>query len=427
MSSVNLTIKNHLCSMCGACMAVCPKGAIGIRKSEEKKFTIAIDSDKCVECGLCEKVCPSKDLGYAEGERLFQNEKESKWDAYIASAKDESIVKDAVSGGFISTLLEYALSSNEFDAIVTITGYDCRNPVYATIVENQKGLKDFAKSRYIPVLHTRVFEYILRNRDKKVVFVGVPCAVKALYNIITAYKLNKDNYLIVGLFCDRNFTYKINDYFSAHLADSQEIKQTYFRTKKYSKYPGNGLLVLENGTEIQFSARERTQVKDYFQMERCLYCVDKFAVEADISVGDNYTKESAANHSFGENNIIVRTDKGKAVLHQLSKRLVCRPVSAHAVKESQHMNERSENLDFLALKMSSDYGIPSVSRKKYQERCRKIRVGRKYTMNSNIIMVDLERRKWIRKVHKGISIIKEPVLRLVHSWKGKSGPVKFFL
>ena len=49
--------------------------------------------------------------------------------------------------------------------------------------------------------------------------------------------------------------------------------------------------------------------------------MDKFAVEADISVGDNYTKESVVNHRLGENNLIVRTAKGKGILSQLSNEL----------------------------------------------------------------------------------------------------------
>lgn len=43
------------CTMCGACTALCPTGALYIdRPSMEVRF----DSDNCVVCQLCVKVCP---------------------------------------------------------------------------------------------------------------------------------------------------------------------------------------------------------------------------------------------------------------------------------------------------------------------------------------------------------------------------------
>lgn len=47
----------YRCTMCGACTAVCPTGALHVvRPSAEVHF----DEDKCVVCQLCTLACPMK-------------------------------------------------------------------------------------------------------------------------------------------------------------------------------------------------------------------------------------------------------------------------------------------------------------------------------------------------------------------------------
>ena len=57
-NTVNI-IKKENCTGCGACMNICPKGAISmIVDSEGYEFPV-IDYGKCIECGACLKVCPT--------------------------------------------------------------------------------------------------------------------------------------------------------------------------------------------------------------------------------------------------------------------------------------------------------------------------------------------------------------------------------
>ncbi|HHW42292.1 MAG TPA: 4Fe-4S binding protein [Desulfotomaculum sp.] len=43
------------CTMCGACTAICPTGALYI---ERPGMEVRFDSDNCVVCQLCVKACP---------------------------------------------------------------------------------------------------------------------------------------------------------------------------------------------------------------------------------------------------------------------------------------------------------------------------------------------------------------------------------
>ena len=44
-----------ICVACGACMKVCPKGAISVHRG----CYAVVDGAKCVGCGLCAKACPA--------------------------------------------------------------------------------------------------------------------------------------------------------------------------------------------------------------------------------------------------------------------------------------------------------------------------------------------------------------------------------
>ncbi len=48
------------CTQCGACTAVCPSGALSIRRPE---MEVVYDKDKCTVCELCILTCPSRAMG----------------------------------------------------------------------------------------------------------------------------------------------------------------------------------------------------------------------------------------------------------------------------------------------------------------------------------------------------------------------------
>lgn len=67
------------CLHCGACMAVCPAGAL--YKEKETGYILA-DKEKCIGCGLCKDVCPMHVIRYDKNGRI------EKCDGCIARIKE---------------------------------------------------------------------------------------------------------------------------------------------------------------------------------------------------------------------------------------------------------------------------------------------------------------------------------------------------
>lgn len=55
--SQDVTRDEERCTHCGACITVCPTGALYIDKKTRK---VIFDSDKCIACELCVKACPPR-------------------------------------------------------------------------------------------------------------------------------------------------------------------------------------------------------------------------------------------------------------------------------------------------------------------------------------------------------------------------------
>ncbi len=52
------------CVSCGACIAVCPAGAISFTKDKD----IVVEKEKCHRCGVCVEACPRRSLSIQQFE-----------------------------------------------------------------------------------------------------------------------------------------------------------------------------------------------------------------------------------------------------------------------------------------------------------------------------------------------------------------------
>lgn len=85
--------------------------------------------------------------------------------------------------------------------------------------------------------------------------------------VVEKYCLNRENYLLIGLFCDKTMTTHVWEYFNRLFADNA-MAEMEFRSKVSGGWPGDVALYLQDGKRVDVSRRERMYVKEYFMAER---------------------------------------------------------------------------------------------------------------------------------------------------------------
>ena len=344
---VNDVVKNNLCVGCGVCQSVCPCHAIQYNYARGLYYP-HIDEEKCIQCGACFQLCPGKGFDYKE---LYTNIKRSiPHDLFvgdhivckIAKTYDKEILTKAASGGIATTIVKMLLDSGVYDAAFCVTSYNYSSKVNTCRIDKDNDFSNVTKSRYIPVSQSEAIEYIIKNRDKKVILIGVSCFIQAVNEVILKYNLDRTKILLIGLFCERNYNYNIEKYFKYKIDSKSPIQKLYFKTKEKSGWPGDVKVILEDQSVYFFNKKERIKIKDFYQMERCLYCLDKLNQFADISLGDNYTKFHQDKE--GTSCVIVRTNLGEKILSLAKSKLEMYDIDISEIANSQGIEERKENL-----------------------------------------------------------------------------------
>ena len=350
---ITSVVENNLCVSCGICAGVCPKKCIS-STFEAGSYLPTIDENSCVNCEMCYKVCPGKSADYT---------KTSAKDIFFGTAKkclavqtkDKEILKLSSSGGVITTLVKNLLHDKIYDAAFLIDTYNYDKEIFTKLHTAESDLSSTPKSRYLTVNQSKAVQYMLKNRDKRLILVGTSCFIQGILNVIEQFKLNRENYFLAGLFCDKTMNYNVCNYLK-QFTDADKI---FFRTKEAKGWPG--IVGMERKNEKTFLPRKlRTRMKDFFCLERCRYCLDKLNQFADISFGDNYTKNplpEKMDRLEGVSSVILRTKKGMNIWKKYSKKFLIHELSTQEIYDSNDIKKRKIRFIFGEYK-SADIGYP---------------------------------------------------------------------
>lgn len=385
-----------LCISCGVCSANCPKDCITFELQNGMYQPQA--GGVCINCGRCLKVCPSEKLG--------EDIDASKLSAYVlgsyqqilkAKIHDKDALNKSTSGGVVTGLISELLARGEFDAAFAVVGYDYHRQVKTVKIETAQELHQSCGSRYLPVSQTDAVKYICENKDKRVIIVATSCATAAIEKSIALNHLQRDNYLLIGLFCDKTMHYGVVDHFDRiSEMHGHRLTELHFRSKDGCKWPGKVKLVLDNQESILLPSSARKKLKDYYVPERCLYCVDKLNRNADISVGDNYIKKNADEE--GVSSVIIRTDAGMEAWKDCSSLFEWSKDEEAELLDSQLIKKKEENYAFGCLKgIYPQADVSKELQKKYGELMRRRRLGRSEHSYSAVSW-DIRKRQCIDKV-----------------------------
>lgn len=321
---MNYTVANlpeELCMGCGICKGVCVNNAITYVRNKNGQYVPMLESNICNNCGICYDVCPGKGI---EERKLYAGMKQefpedmvigNVRECFNAKIIDDELRKKCTSGGMITSIIAYLLDAQLYDVAFCVDKFNYDEQVCTKPKYNYNDLEGTPQSRYVAVAHTEMIQYILNNRDKKVIIVGTGCVLAGVRTVIEKYHLDSQNYLLLGLFCAMSLSYNMFDYFK--LFSKKKLEVLEFRTKENGIYHyGNVRLVYEDGEERYLHAIQRGMLKQYMDIERCTYCTDLLATFADISFGDNNTKSADGDSGT----VIVRTELGKSIFEYYSEK-----------------------------------------------------------------------------------------------------------
>lgn len=309
-------IDKDLCVSCGVCKGSCPVNAIKFVRNHKGQYIPVVNYDLCKKCKICVDVCPGIKVNYKE---QFESMKELVPDDFyigntieIINAKinDIELRNKATCGGMVSGLVNFLLKEKKFTKAFLVTSYNYEEQIKSVGADSIEGSQ---QSRYVMVSQEELIKYVLQNRHEKVIMVGTGCAVSGFVNVINKFGLNRDNYLILGLFCACVLNYNLFNYFK--LFSFKPLKKLFFRSKDGEIYP-YGMVKLEykNNSKL-LSSTQRAYLKKYMALERCMYCTDLLNILSDISFGDN----NSASKDGESNSVIVRTQRGKERLIEFGK------------------------------------------------------------------------------------------------------------
>ena len=310
ISAEKVDLANDKCVGCGACAAVCAKGAVRIVKNEEGFLHAYIDSSKCVDCGLCKKACPA--LNTPEKHEVSEN--------ILAFKAEDSVRKSSTSGGAFAALASAVIS--EGGVFYGAKLEDNR------VVRHVRGITDddllsMQGTKYVQSDMTECFLLIEQDlrAGTKVLFSGTPCQVDAVNRFVRAKRLASDNLVTVDIVCHGVPSPKIYAEYIEWLEEESgsAVKEYKFRTKKISWRGNSCMAILADGRELKNDKRLNGFMNLYYSdnitNSSCYSCqYTSHDRVSDITVSDYWGIENvvpAFEDSLGVSMVVLNTERGK--------------------------------------------------------------------------------------------------------------------
>ncbi len=391
--NITKTVEKGFCVSCEICDASCPFDAIDMIY-ECGQFLPKVDFDKCTNCGFCLKVCPGIDIDF---KKIHTNSLEETicgdpLEFYSAYCIDVKTLNSSTSGGVISTLTKKLLDDGKYSGafLLHFETFDNQSARLSCFSKNQDITK-CSGSKYIPVSVYNVIKELKQIKNPNYIIVGTPCQISGIKKFIFEEKINDKGLLFLGLFCDRTHNFNIIKYFETlYKKQNEKLTKIDFRNKEKDGWPGHVKLYFDSGREKIIDRKKRTEIKDFFQLERCLYCLDKLNINADISVGDCYIYGKS---SPERSSVIIRTDRGKTIFDKYKHLFSIEQSSKKSILLSQGISNKKENFSFSCL--SENY-LDKKTQKKLKIRKKKILLGKHFNLSQ--IQKMMKKEKLLNKI-----------------------------
>ena len=315
--------EQNKCAGCMACVEMCPRQAINIVDTRTA-YNAEIDQSRCVQCGICTKVCHLN-------QKIELSHPQSWYQGWI---DDERLRKKSSSGGAAK-----ALSRRLIEDGGVVVSCCFRNGVFGfESAESIEELEKFTGSKYVKSNPRGVYKKIqtLLNQGKIVLFIGLPCQVGALKNVIG----ENDHLYTVDLICHGTPSPKLlSDFLALHKVNLKEISSISFRYKDVFGLEQNRIPLSQLGSCDNYLIAFLCGL-DY--TDSCYEC--KYAGinrGSDITVGDSWGSDLPTEEKRrGISLVLCQTEKGEELVKKSKMKLF--PVDLeHAVSVNDQLKRPS--------------------------------------------------------------------------------------
>ena len=333
--------KKELCSGCGACQAVCPKGAITMTEDLRGFAYPVVDQNKCVECGLCVHVCQTQ--GQQPRAEEFTQQ------AYLGRNADEAVLDVSQSGGISAALVDTVLAEGGvvYGAAMmddfSVSHIRVSDPTDAPKLQGSK----YVQSNMAGI-HRQIREDL--RQGKTVLFTGTPCQCDGLRRYVTITKTPADSLYLVDLICHGVPPVKLWLDYLAYLEKKYKgkVDKALFRDKSKG-WSSHFEAFWINGEKITEDKFKKIYNTNACLRESCYQCpFSSLNRSGDMTIGDAWMKDrrnQKHKETKGTSLILVNNSRGAALFEKVKVRLDCQPTELEEYLQPnlQHPTTTKEN------------------------------------------------------------------------------------
>ena len=332
MKTVDLYRTKANCCGCELCSQVCPKHIIEMKPDGEGFVYPSIEDESlCIDCHKCLKACPMKGVNRMGNKHRI---------SYGGYAQNEEDVKRSASGGYAY------LISTEFikngGVVYGVKYTDDFLSVEYSRAEKREDIELFRGSKYVQASKGTVYCKVQEDlkADRKVLFVGLPCEISALYHYLG---VNSSQLYTAALICHGPTAQKVHKSFCSEEFHNQGIHYFTMRGKLEGWKPYYIRAILDKDKEYQkkFIETDYDVAFKYLKRPSCSVCKYKlgnqeFGVVSDIILGDYHgvRSESRAYNKWGVSQVSIFSDKGEELFSMIKSHCVYSPIDYSVLLKS---------------------------------------------------------------------------------------------
>ena len=316
------------CCGCEACSQICPQKIIQMTPAYDGfLYPNAFDPSKCTDCHLCLKVCPLKSI-YRRDLPIGN---------YAGYSKNEQDIKLSASGGLATSLTRQFITDGGIVYGVRYTN-DFKKIKYCRCSDLLE-IECLRGSKYAQSEKTNLYYQIKKdiNENRKILFFGLPCDVRALRMLYGNY----DDLYTVALICHGPTSQLVHkEYINNILSGHSGVKVKYFtvRGKKKGWKPYYIKLIGTNGFKHEEIFLQSTYGIAFAELKRpsCSVCKFKIhneysGIDADLIIGDFHgaSPGSVQYNNWGSSQVSIQTIKGEKLITNISHTFNLAPISLY--------------------------------------------------------------------------------------------------